>query len=79
LSLFLAVLVVDVGTPVSYISFAGDYNALNASKKLEITRCMIYNYLVGIGLDIISIITIYPGKIDFYHSKVDINTFVCLF
>jgi hypothetical protein len=79
LSFFLAVLVVDVGDPVSYIVFEGDYDALSAANLLEITRAIIYNYLLSIWLSIISYPTIYKGTIDFHYSKIDINTFVFLF
>lgn len=76
---FVAVLAVDSGAPVSYIEFDGDYDALNASNLLEITRAIIYNYLISIWLPIISDITIYKGRINFQYSKIDINTFAFLF
>jgi hypothetical protein len=57
------VLVVDVGDPVSYIVFEGDYDALSAANLLEITRAIIYNYLLSIWLSIISYPTIYKGSV----------------
>ncbi len=66
LILIVAILTVDVGPPVSYIEFEGDYDALNASGLLEITRAIIYNYLHDIGLPLISDITIYKGTDDFH-------------
>jgi hypothetical protein len=61
LSFFVAVLTVDSGPPESYITFAGDYDALNAANLLEIVRATIYNYLLSAGLPIVSDITIYKG------------------
>jgi hypothetical protein len=58
----LATLITDVGQPVSYIEFNGDYNALASNNLLEITRATVYNYLIGILLPIVSDITIYQGK-----------------
>jgi hypothetical protein len=72
----LATLVVDVGNPVSYITFSGDFDALNASGMLEIKRATIYNYLISIRLPIISDTTIYKGSVasSFVADSVPENT-----
>lgn len=38
----------------SNITFAGDLDALNASDLLEIKRAQVYNYLLSIGMPVIS-------------------------
>jgi len=65
LSLCLAVLQVDSGTPQTYITFAGDYNALGAAKQLDITTAIIYNYLLSIGMPIDSYPDVYAGSVIF--------------
>ncbi|CAF1691481.1 unnamed protein product, partial [Adineta ricciae] len=69
-------LITDVGEPVSYIHFNGDYDALNTSRLLEIKRAVIYNYLISIRLPIISDITIYKGSVksSFVVDSVPENT-----
>jgi hypothetical protein len=60
--LFQATLETDSGEPLTYITLTGDYNALNASGLLEIKRAIIYNYLLSIGMPIVSDLTLYSGK-----------------
>ncbi len=60
--LIIVTLITDVGDPVSYIQFSGDYDVLDANNLLEIKRAIIYNYLISIRLPIVSDITIYKGK-----------------
>jgi hypothetical protein len=45
----------------SNITFHGNYDALNASGQLEIKRAMIYNYLLSIGMPLISDILLLKG------------------
>lgn len=45
----------------SNITFTGDYDALQASNQLEITRAMIYNYLLSIGMPLNSDIVLIKG------------------
>lgn len=62
---FVAVLEDIPVPPTTYIEYDGDYDALNANKFLEITKAIIYNYLISIGLPLTSNIIIYKGKKDF--------------
>lgn len=48
----------------SNITFIGDYDQLNASNELELKRTMIHNYLLSIGMPLISDIVLMKG-IDF--------------
>lgn len=38
----------------SNITFSGNFDMLNASGELEITRAMIYNYLISLNVSIIT-------------------------
>jgi hypothetical protein len=51
----------DIEDLLCNITFMGDYDALNASNELEIKRAMIYNYLLSIGMPLISDITLLKG------------------
>ena len=55
------------------ITFEGDYDALNASNLLEIKRAMIYNYLLSIGMPLISDIYLMKGLVLSYHDLLDVN------
>ena len=61
LFLFKDTFVTDMNDVSSNITFAGDYDALNASDELEIIRAMIYNYLLRIGMPLISDIVLAKG------------------
>lgn len=58
---FQAVLASDSGFPTSNITFMGDYDAFQVANLLEIKRATIYNYLVHIGMPLISDITVTKG------------------
>ena len=45
----------------SNITFIGDYDILNLSNKLEMTKAMIYNYLMDIGMPIATDISLENG------------------
>ncbi len=60
--LFQAILEIDSGEPSTYIELIGDYDALNASGMLEITRAMFYNYLRHIWMPISSDLVISKGE-----------------
>lgn len=44
------------------ITFDGDFDQLNSSGQLEVTRAMIYNYLISVGMPLISDITLVKGE-----------------
>ncbi|CAM2722167.1 unnamed protein product [Rotaria socialis] len=52
----------DTGDPVTYFTFDGNYDSLIASGQMEIKRAMIYNYLLNIGMPMISDMTIWNGE-----------------
>ena len=54
----------------SNITFAGDLDALNATDQLEIKRAQVYNYLLSIGMPLIS---------DMIFMKGDNDTIVAIF
>lgn len=51
----------DVNALLCNITFMGDYDALSASNELEIKRAMIYNYLLSIGMPLLSDIVLMKG------------------
>ena len=53
--------ITDMNDVSSNITFDGDYDALQASNQLEITRAIIYNYLLSIGMPLISDIVLAKG------------------
>ena len=52
------------------ITFDGDYDQLNTSGQLEMTRAMIYNYLISVGMPLVSDITLVKGKVNGRAYKV---------
>ena len=58
---FIDTLVTETSELLSNITFAGDYDALNASGELELKRAMIYNYLLSIGMPLASDIVLLKG------------------
>ncbi|CAF3365916.1 unnamed protein product [Rotaria sp. Silwood1] len=56
-------LVTDSDQLLSNVTFAGNYDALNASNQLEIKRAMIYNYFISCGMPLVSDITLLNGSV----------------
>jgi hypothetical protein len=54
-------LVTETGELSSNITFDGDYDALSASGELELKRAIIFNYLVSIGMPLVSDIVLMKG------------------
>lgn len=49
------------------MTFEGDYDVLNGTNQLETKRAMIYNYLLSIGMPLISDIVLIKGmSFDFF-------------
>ncbi len=61
--------VTDPAAYSSNITFDGDFDALNASNQLEIKRVLIYNYLLSIGMPLISDIVLIKGFKEFKKKK----------
>ncbi|CAF4012065.1 unnamed protein product [Rotaria sp. Silwood2] len=55
--------ITEIDAISSNFTFAGDFDALNASGELEIIRAMIYNYLINIGMPVISDIILVKGSV----------------
>ena len=53
--------VTNVNYLASNITFVNNYNDLKASNQLEIKRAMIYNYLLSIGMPLISDVVLKEG------------------
>jgi len=53
----------DINDFSSNITFAGDFDALDASNQLEERRAMIYNYLLTIGMLMISDVVLIKGSV----------------
>lgn len=58
---FIDTLVTETSELLSNITFAGDFDALNANGELELKRAMIYNYLLSIGMPLVSDIVLLKG------------------
>lgn len=54
--------ITEVEALSSNITFQGDFDALNASDELEIKRATIYNYLLSIGMPLISDLLLLKGS-----------------
>nr|ACD54600.1 fibrocystin-like protein [Adineta vaga] len=62
---FVDAFVTDVRFLSNNITFINNYDALQASNLLEIKRAMIYNYLLEIGMPLISDVVIVEGEMVF--------------
>ena len=54
--------ITEVEALSSNITFQGDFDALNASEELEIKRATIYNYLLSVGMPLISDLLLLKGS-----------------
>ncbi|CAF1688366.1 unnamed protein product, partial [Adineta ricciae] len=54
--------VTDVNHLASNITFVNNYDQLKASNQLEVKRAMIYNYLLSIGMPLISDVVLREGE-----------------
>ncbi|CAF1327808.1 unnamed protein product [Rotaria sordida] len=55
--------ITEIDAISSNFTFAGDFDALNASGELEIIRAMIYNYLISVDMPLISDIILMKGSV----------------
>lgn len=69
IDVYLGIFVTDVDSFSSNMTFEGDYDVLNSSGELEIKRAMIYNYLLSIGLPLISDVILLKGIYDHFSIE----------